>query len=249
MGIASCRQTVVAVAVAALLPSATPARAGTPVSLVRPLAGAEVDWSAGTVTARAGAAADMRMPSPDAARPGAKGAPVSCDGKAEGGPACATRARQRKVGEKQVEAALGQCEHGAHRVPVEWRRGVVGAGAVRGSVGKCYGHDYDRGHSHGHDYPLRGLRDGQPAPPAPARFARARRGHGHGAGCSCGCCDAVAIGSLGGADGKEIVVGRMRYHQGPPPAGRSLCAATTRGGWCFPRAPRRRLIGSPADRL
>jgi hypothetical protein len=31
----------------------------------------------------------------------------------------------------------------------------------------------------GHGHPLRGLRDGQPTPPAPAHFARARRGHGH----------------------------------------------------------------------
>ncbi len=40
--------------------------------LVRSLPGAEVDWSDGTVTASAGAAADLRMPSPDAARPGAE---------------------------------------------------------------------------------------------------------------------------------------------------------------------------------
>ena len=58
----------VAVAVAGL----TPAHAETSPSLVRPLAGAEVDWSSGTVVASAGAAADMRMPSPDAARPGAE---------------------------------------------------------------------------------------------------------------------------------------------------------------------------------
>lgn len=43
-----------------------------PDGIIRPLAGAEVDWSEGTVTASAGAAADMRMPSPDAARPGAE---------------------------------------------------------------------------------------------------------------------------------------------------------------------------------
>jgi hypothetical protein len=33
---------------------------------------AEVDWSAGTVTVQAGAAADLRMPDPSAARPGAE---------------------------------------------------------------------------------------------------------------------------------------------------------------------------------
>jgi hypothetical protein len=43
-----------------------------PDGLVRPVGGAEVDWSEGAVTASAGAAADMRMPSPDVARPGAE---------------------------------------------------------------------------------------------------------------------------------------------------------------------------------
>ena len=38
---------------------------------VRPLGAAEIDWSAGTVTAQAGAAADIRMPNATAARPGA----------------------------------------------------------------------------------------------------------------------------------------------------------------------------------
>ncbi len=107
MGIASFRQTVVAVAVAALLPSATPARAGTPVSLVRRLAGAEVDWSAGTVTASAGAAADMRMPSPDAARPGAerRARAAAMEKLRVALRALPVRGNER-LGEKQVDAAL-----------------------------------------------------------------------------------------------------------------------------------------------
>ncbi len=43
-----------------------------PSALIRPLAEAEVNWSAGTVTASAGAAADTRMPGPQTARPGAE---------------------------------------------------------------------------------------------------------------------------------------------------------------------------------
>jgi hypothetical protein len=46
-------------------PAASPA-------LIRPLAEAEVDWTAGTITASAGAAADIRMPGPQTARPGAE---------------------------------------------------------------------------------------------------------------------------------------------------------------------------------
>ena len=38
----------------------------------RSVAGAEDDWSAGTLTAEGGAAADIRMPGPNAARPGAE---------------------------------------------------------------------------------------------------------------------------------------------------------------------------------
>jgi hypothetical protein len=41
-------------------------------SFRRPLGGAEIDWSAGTITAMGGAAADLRMPNPSAARPGAE---------------------------------------------------------------------------------------------------------------------------------------------------------------------------------
>jgi hypothetical protein len=48
------------------------AQAAEPAAFKRTVAGAEVDWSAGTITAQAGAAADIRMPSPNAARPGAE---------------------------------------------------------------------------------------------------------------------------------------------------------------------------------
>ena len=68
MGIGAARHFVVALVLAVL----THAQVATAASLVRQLAGVDVDWSAGTVTASAGAAADMRMPSPDAARPGAE---------------------------------------------------------------------------------------------------------------------------------------------------------------------------------
>ncbi len=38
----------------------------------RPVAAAQVDWTAGLISAQAGAAADLRMPGPNAARPGAE---------------------------------------------------------------------------------------------------------------------------------------------------------------------------------
>ena len=48
------------------------ALAAEPGAFKRTVAGAEIDWSAGVVTAQAGAAADIRMPGPDSARPGAE---------------------------------------------------------------------------------------------------------------------------------------------------------------------------------
>ena len=47
-------------------------QAAEPVAFKRTVAGSEVDWSAGTITAQAGSAADIRMPGPNAARPGAE---------------------------------------------------------------------------------------------------------------------------------------------------------------------------------
>jgi hypothetical protein len=40
--------------------------------LVRPLGDSEIDWGAGTISARGGAAADLRMPTAEIARPGAE---------------------------------------------------------------------------------------------------------------------------------------------------------------------------------
>ncbi len=48
------------------------AQAKEPAAFKRTVAGAEVDWTAGTITAQAGSAADIRMPGPNAARPGAE---------------------------------------------------------------------------------------------------------------------------------------------------------------------------------
>jgi hypothetical protein len=55
-----------------VLLAAGSAHAREPSTWKRTVAGAEVDWSAGTITAEGGAAADMHMPGPNAARPGAE---------------------------------------------------------------------------------------------------------------------------------------------------------------------------------
>jgi hypothetical protein len=55
-----------------LLLAAAAAAAKDPEAFKRQLAETEIDWSAGTITARGGAAPDLRMPNPGAARPGAE---------------------------------------------------------------------------------------------------------------------------------------------------------------------------------
>ena len=57
-------------AVLSLLILLAPARADD--KLVRPLGDSEIDWGAGTISAKGGAAADLRMPTAEIARPGAE---------------------------------------------------------------------------------------------------------------------------------------------------------------------------------
>ena len=109
MGIGTSRHSVVVVVVAVAVAVLTLSEAATPASLVRPLAGAEVDWSTGTVTASAGAAADMRMPSPDAARPGAeRRARAAAIEKLRVALRALPLRGNERLSEKQVEAALGR---------------------------------------------------------------------------------------------------------------------------------------------
>jgi len=56
--------------IAILLLAVPPAHAAES-SLIRPLGDAKVDWTAGMVSARAGAAGDLRLPGPEASRPAA----------------------------------------------------------------------------------------------------------------------------------------------------------------------------------
>lgn len=66
-----------------------------------------MNWSDGTITASAGAAADMRMPSPDAARPGAerRARAAAMEKLRVALRALPVRGNER-LGEKQVDAAL-----------------------------------------------------------------------------------------------------------------------------------------------
>ena len=191
----------------------TTARAATPAALVRPLAGAEVDWSAGTVTANAGAAADMRMPSPDAARPGAeRRARAAAIEKLRAALRALPVRGSERLSEKQVEAALGHAS--TTRIEYQSNGGVVLWVGVRfedlsGNASPSGGFGTD-GSPH---QPPRALR----APVAATATATAT---------ATTTTTVLAVGAmplelapLVVAGGKEIVVRRVRYQHNPPPAG------------------------------
>jgi hypothetical protein len=168
--------------VAALLSSATVAYAATPSSLVRPLAGAEVDWSAGTVTASAGAAADMRMPSPDAARPGAeRRARAAAIEKLRAALRALPVRGSERLGEKQVDAGLSYAS--TTRIEYQSNGGVVLWVGVR----------FDD---------LLGKAPSSATGPVVLTVGTVSLG----------------LAPLAVVGGREIVVGRVRYQQGPPPA-------------------------------
>jgi hypothetical protein len=84
----------------------------------RTVAGAEVDWNAGTITAEGGAAADLRMPGPNSARPGAERA-------ARTAAATKLRAALRELGLDQ-DAEKGAVEHATvSRIEYQSNGGVV----------------------------------------------------------------------------------------------------------------------------
>jgi hypothetical protein len=77
--------------------------------LVRPLLETEVDWGTGTISARGGAAADIRMPSADVARPGAeRRARAAAVAKLRAALATLPLRPGGKLSAAELEAALGK---------------------------------------------------------------------------------------------------------------------------------------------
>jgi hypothetical protein len=208
----------VVVAVAVAVPTA---HATTPDSLVRPLAGAEVDWSAGMVTASGGAAADMRMPSPAAARPGAeRRARTAAVEKLRAALSALLVRGSQRLGEKQVEAALGRAS--TTRIEYQSNGGVVLWAGVR----------FEELLENASTTPFGGF--GTDSPPLqPPRATRAPVA-------ATATVLAVAAMPLELAPvlvsgEKEIVVSSARYHQGPPPVGAIGVRRDDKGRLLFPR--------------
>jgi len=208
MGIGSCRRGAVVVAVAVL----THAHAATLSSLVCPLAGAEVDWSAGTVTASAGAAGDMRMPSPDAARPGAeRRARAAAIEKLRAALRALPVRGSERLGDKQVDAALSHAS--TTRIEYQSNGGVVLWVGVR----------FDD---------LLGKAPSSATGPVVLTVGTV----------------SLELAPLAVVGGREIIVGRMRYQQGPPPADAISVRRDDKGRLVFPTGAEPaldRLAGGP----
>jgi hypothetical protein len=84
--------------------------------LVRQVGETEVDWATGTISARGGAAADIRMPTADIARPGAERR-ARAVAVAKLRAALATLRPGAKLSEKELEAVLGR----AHPAGVDYQ--------------------------------------------------------------------------------------------------------------------------------
>ena len=214
MGVGTSGRAVAAVVVAVVLP----VHAETPASLVRPLAGTEVDWSAGTVTASAGAAADMRMPSPDAARPGAeRRARAAAIEKLRAALRALPVRGHERLGEKQVDAALAHAS--TARIEYQSNGGVVLWVGVRfedlaGSPSATA---------------TTTTTATEPVPLAVAAMP-------------------LELAPSVVAGGKAIVLGRVRYWQGLPPAGAIGARRDDKGRLVLPRGSEPmidRLAGGP----
>ena len=72
MGVAAPLVLLAALGTAPAVQAAAATPASTPAALEEARGAVSIDWAEGTVTARAGAAADLRMPSADLARPGSE---------------------------------------------------------------------------------------------------------------------------------------------------------------------------------
>ena len=98
--------------------------AANPAALLRPLAEAEVDWTAGTVTVSAGAAADMRMPGPQTARPGAeRRARAAATEKLRAALRQLPLRKGQKASDKEIETALTHAT--TSRIEYQSNGGVV----------------------------------------------------------------------------------------------------------------------------
>jgi hypothetical protein len=82
--------------------------------LVRPLGDSEIDWGAGTISARGGAAADLRMPTAEIARPGAeRRARAAALGKLRSSLQSLSLRPGGKLSAPELEAALGRAHPGS----------------------------------------------------------------------------------------------------------------------------------------
>ena len=222
MGIGAARHFVVALVLAVL----THAQVATAASLVRQLAGVDVDWSAGTVTASAGAAADMRMPSPDAARPGAeRRARAAAVEKLRAVLRVLPVRGKERLGVKQVDAALARAS--TTRIEYQSNGGVVLWVGVKFEelVGSASATPFG---GFGTDSPPH-----QP-PRAPVAATATATATATGSMVLSVLAMPLELAPMVVVGGKEIGVQGVRYHQGRPPTGAMSARRDDKGRLVLP---------------
>jgi hypothetical protein len=196
---------VVAGALAALAASgATPARAATPQVLEETRGPVSIDWAEGTVTARGGAAADLRMPSADLARPGAeRRARAAATARLKDALAGLPLGPGRALSGEAIEQALGR----AQVVDVEYQSNGGAVVRLRARFGDWLAAEPQPG-------PALSVNEARLAAAPVLRVAAGKKG---------GKAAAASAGKKGSKDladdDEEIVTGAARYRIGAPPAG------------------------------
>lgn len=170
-------------------------------SLIERRSGVTIDWAAGTVVAQAGAAADLRLPSADLARPGAE-------------------RRARAAAAEKLRTALGTLPLGGDRtLPAEAVERALSRARAVGVDYQSNGGVLLRLEVRFADWlPAAPAADGAAAPPPPAAALAVASAH-------------LAASPVAKVGKQEVVVGAATYRLGSPPsAARAIAAKADRAG-------------------
>ncbi len=210
------------------------ARAATPPALEETRGPVSIDWAEGTVTARGGAAADLRMPSADLARPGAeRRARAVAAARLKDALAGLPLGPGRALSVEAVEQALGH----AQVVDVEYQSNGGAVVRLRARFGDWLAAEPPSG-------PALSVSEARLAAAPALRMAPGKSG-GRSAG---------KKGSKEGReddDDAEIVTGAARYRIGAPPAGTRAIAVRIdhEGRWLLHREKGEKVDKDLAEKL
>ena len=238
MGVASAARLGLLVAVYATVSATAPARvdAATPPALEETHGPVSIDWAEGTVTARGGAAADLRMPSADLARPGAeRRARAVAASRLKDALAALPLGPGRALSVDAVELAIGQ----AQVVDIEYQSNGGAVVRLRARFGDWLGAEPPPG-------PALSVSEAHLAAAPALRLAA-----GKSAGKEGGKEGSKKAGKEAKDDDAEIVTGAARYRIGAPPAGTHAINVRIdhEGRWVLHREKGEKVEKDLADKL